>query len=365
MPDTNSFAAYARQWWRAAFAPAWDFFGWFGAVVGGLLWAAHKYAPQQFTAFSGALGVTPEAAMSDLVWQVPLAAGAIVLAYRLVRAPYEIHVEMLGQHRKAMHERQQDIQRLQKALEDCQKPKDTDAAIWRTHEVRFESAKGTVYAIWNYFTESGDISWEIRRNDGATERDRQAFEAEAIAAADDLKKHANFPQAQRFSMPSGASAVDIWLNALAALVDPKSDWTTEGSFEGRRRVGGTVEDLGEASVVACKRLSASDTQPSKRFMETRCFNATKLVSDLDAEINAAVDAGYDERQRQSVEAMMQHIGDWLSLHFGPHQRSLFFSAPPYPQTYSSVPDQYMAEWQVAVGRQMYLRELATKWCDGA
>ena len=31
--------------------------------------------------------------MSDVVWFIPLSVGSVVLAYRLIRAPYEIHLE--------------------------------------------------------------------------------------------------------------------------------------------------------------------------------------------------------------------------------------------------------------------------------
>lgn len=38
--------------------------------------------------------------MSDLVWQLPLAAGGMVLAYRLLRAPYELHIAAESAHQQ-------------------------------------------------------------------------------------------------------------------------------------------------------------------------------------------------------------------------------------------------------------------------
>lgn len=85
-----TFGRYLRLWWKSAFAPAADAFGWFGVVVGLILWAWEKYFPENFAWSAGRIGLTKEAAMSDLVWQVPLALGALVLLYRILRAPFEM-----------------------------------------------------------------------------------------------------------------------------------------------------------------------------------------------------------------------------------------------------------------------------------
>src|ERR1035437_7482703 len=88
----KSFIAYLWRWFKAAFKPAADFVGGISLVLGAIIWAWHKYRPGSFKSAADTLGISPEAAMSDLVWQIPLWAGAAVFLWRLLRAPYEIHV---------------------------------------------------------------------------------------------------------------------------------------------------------------------------------------------------------------------------------------------------------------------------------
>jgi hypothetical protein len=86
-----SFRSYLRQWFDAAVRPAYDTYGWVSGAIGFALWLCHKYWPKQFKWAADQVGVPAEVAMSDLVWIVPLGFGFLVLAYRLLRAPYEIH----------------------------------------------------------------------------------------------------------------------------------------------------------------------------------------------------------------------------------------------------------------------------------
>ncbi|HVG56769.1 MAG TPA: hypothetical protein VM846_20190 [Vicinamibacterales bacterium] len=87
------FGTYLRRWFKAAAAPAYDLLGVAGVVVGAVLWAWHRFWSENFRWAAGRAGLSPEAAVSDLVWGIPLTLGFAVLAYRLVRAPYEMHVE--------------------------------------------------------------------------------------------------------------------------------------------------------------------------------------------------------------------------------------------------------------------------------
>lgn len=100
---------YLWQWFGAARKGAWDTFGSVSTLVGFVLWAWHKFDEVTFRRFSDALRVSPEAAMSDLVWQIPVAVGACVLGYRFIRAPYEIHLATLTTH-------EEDKQAVQSAL---------------------------------------------------------------------------------------------------------------------------------------------------------------------------------------------------------------------------------------------------------
>ncbi|MCC7181868.1 MAG: hypothetical protein IT177_26050 [Acidobacteria bacterium] len=216
------------------------------------------------------------------------------------------------------------------ALERGWLDRSPDAGVWRTHEARFERLTGDLYAIWSYLTESGQVFWGIHKGEaGATTRELQAFEAEAAAAAADIAKMGDAAP-QKFKMLN-ASAVDTWLNTVGALVDPKTDFEGNGILEGRRTLSGPIENLIEASRIACARLGAGAVQLSPRARQSRCFELTRLIKNLDAEINLAVDNGYAEQNRKSIEGWIQEAGDWLSLQFGPEQRQLFLTAPPYPR----------------------------------
>jgi hypothetical protein len=91
---TTTFGAYLRAWWKAAFAPAWDAFGWLGLAFGAVLWAWHRFRPGSFGTVVRYFGFTPDAALSDLVWIVPLLLGAAVLLFRLIRAPFEMYIAL-------------------------------------------------------------------------------------------------------------------------------------------------------------------------------------------------------------------------------------------------------------------------------
>ena len=91
MPEVM-FRRYLRAWWSAAWAPAWDLFGWLGVAVGGVLWLWNKRWPENYKWSAQSIGITPEAAMSDIVWVLPMVAGVLLLAYRFVRAPFEMHL---------------------------------------------------------------------------------------------------------------------------------------------------------------------------------------------------------------------------------------------------------------------------------
>jgi hypothetical protein len=104
MAIPTTFSPYLRAWWKAAFAPAWDAFGWLGVAVGAILWAWHRFWPRSFDVVARYCGLTPNAAMSDLVWILPLMLGVAVLLYRLVRAPFEMHIASEKHAQKQMAE---------------------------------------------------------------------------------------------------------------------------------------------------------------------------------------------------------------------------------------------------------------------
>ena len=92
LAQTETFWRYLGRWLKTATAGTWDRLGLFSLVAGVLLWAWNKFAPVSFRQFAGILRVSPEVAMADLVWEIPLALGGLALAWRFVRAPYEIHL---------------------------------------------------------------------------------------------------------------------------------------------------------------------------------------------------------------------------------------------------------------------------------
>jgi hypothetical protein len=107
---------YLAQWLRTAFAPAWDAFGWIGVVVGLSLWVWHRFWPDNFKWTADKVGLSPEAAMSDLVWVIPLVFGASILAYRLIRAPYELHVGQASSARDMEERLRAELERQQRQI---------------------------------------------------------------------------------------------------------------------------------------------------------------------------------------------------------------------------------------------------------
>jgi hypothetical protein len=93
MPDSKlTFWGFVCLWWSAATKGAMDRIGFLSLVVGALLWWWRKYYTASFDVAVGYLGISPDAAMTDLVWQVPIGLGCLALGWRFLRAPYEIHL---------------------------------------------------------------------------------------------------------------------------------------------------------------------------------------------------------------------------------------------------------------------------------
>lgn len=88
-----SFWGFIRLWWSAATKGSWDRVGLLSTIVGAVVWVWHKYYAASFDRAVAYVGWSPEAAVTDLVWQLPLGVGGLALAWRFVRAPYEIHLE--------------------------------------------------------------------------------------------------------------------------------------------------------------------------------------------------------------------------------------------------------------------------------
>jgi hypothetical protein len=87
----GSFRRYGAEVLRIAFKPAADLIGLSGMVLGAILWAWHRFFPESFKNAAAIVGLSPDAAVSDLVWEIPIVLGFLVFVYRLVRAPFEIH----------------------------------------------------------------------------------------------------------------------------------------------------------------------------------------------------------------------------------------------------------------------------------
>jgi hypothetical protein len=92
--DISTFQQYLRAWFNAVRRGALDMFGSISTVAGFGLWWWNRHSPDSFMFVVSYFGVTPDVAMSDLVWQIPVGLGLLALSYRFIRAPYEIHLAM-------------------------------------------------------------------------------------------------------------------------------------------------------------------------------------------------------------------------------------------------------------------------------
>lgn len=99
MPE-QSFPSFLWRWVRTATDDAVEALGLSSLLLGAVFWAWHKYRPNSLKVAGGYFRITPDMAMTDLVWQIPLAVGFIIFAYRLARAPYEIVLSERAQHAK-------------------------------------------------------------------------------------------------------------------------------------------------------------------------------------------------------------------------------------------------------------------------
>jgi hypothetical protein len=116
LPAVPTFLGYLRVWFRAVRKGAWDTFGTVSTLAALAIWLWTEYWPDSFKAAAARFGVTPENAMSDWVWQVPLGVGLLALAYRTIRAPYEMHVSALATHNATLKEAQASLAETQRQL---------------------------------------------------------------------------------------------------------------------------------------------------------------------------------------------------------------------------------------------------------
>jgi hypothetical protein len=101
---TPTFWQYFRLWFHAVRKGMWDTFGTLTTLAALAVWVWSEFWPQSFQSTAARFGVTPENAMSDWVWQVPLGVGLLTLAFRAVRAPYEIHLATVTAHDASLNE---------------------------------------------------------------------------------------------------------------------------------------------------------------------------------------------------------------------------------------------------------------------
>jgi hypothetical protein len=119
MSDQPTFGRYLSQWFTAAFSPAWNVFGAFGVLVGGSLWVWHRVSPSSFDSTAQYFSLSPDAAMTDLIWIIPFWLGVAVFIYRFVRAPYEIHLKSIGVIEELINERDAVLSQLHSRTKEC------------------------------------------------------------------------------------------------------------------------------------------------------------------------------------------------------------------------------------------------------
>jgi hypothetical protein len=91
MAQPQTFWTYALLWFRVAREGTFDVLGALSLVFSAVFWAWRKWESDSFGRAAAAVGLSPDAAMSDLVWEIPIAVAAVLFGWRFVRAPYEIH----------------------------------------------------------------------------------------------------------------------------------------------------------------------------------------------------------------------------------------------------------------------------------
>ena len=127
---------------------------------------------------------------------------------------------------------------------------------WMALGARFQSQDRKTYALWNCVEDSPRVDWSVYPTAGkATSRDVELYRAVAGQAGRLFRR----PISQRVRANwIGRLDEDVWLDVVRALVSPASDTRFTGSGPEGSSVGGVINDLAEASVIACQRLAIGD-----------------------------------------------------------------------------------------------------------
>ena len=129
------------------------------------------------------------------------------------------------------------------------------AQEWGELEGRFERISGEVDGIWSHYPDTGLVKWSVHPRSGeGTPRDVQRFLAEAKTAGLAIRRMPTAPG--KFHMAPEADPADVWLNAVAAIVDPATSMRGSGRDEDGDHTTGYIDKVVEASKVACARLAA-------------------------------------------------------------------------------------------------------------
>jgi hypothetical protein len=132
---------------------------------------------------------------------------------------------------------------------------------WTAQSDQFRAASPNLYALWNRYSGAPRVDWSLYPTEGATERDRELFQAEARRAARLFLR----PLLQRVRIGRWIQRDldDVWLDIISTLANPLSDVKISGRLFGVESEGGVMNDLAGMSVVACSRL-ASGEKPALR-----------------------------------------------------------------------------------------------------
>jgi hypothetical protein len=107
------------------------------------------------------------------------------------------------------------------------------------------------------------------------------------------------------------------------------------------------------------RLLPRADQPiaQKELSPTQFAEFTRLIQQYHVAINIATKGQFDKPSRAALKVEMRRVSQWLKVNLGDPHHTLFQTASPVMETYTAVPADRMAFWQVAVGQLRYLQRL--------
>jgi hypothetical protein len=131
---------------------------------------------------------------------------------------------------------------------------------WYQVESRFERIRGEVWCIWQQHDRTKVVSWNVYSRDFEDRRIVARFLNEARLAGVMAQDVPGLPK--KFPGTVRHDAVDEWLNVVSALV-PSDRFSGTGSDENGTYTSGSIEDVVDASRIACGRIATEfvSTQP--------------------------------------------------------------------------------------------------------